>query len=161
MIRRNRKPNWRRIKTLRSYTIDEAAKALGVHRNTIRHWIKKSGLRAFTDQRPHLIQGGDLVACLQGAASKRRCGPGQFYCVKCRQPQRSAEGMVDYEPVTAGDFNIRPTHLHESLRRAMVELLVNALRKEEFCRQLEDMLLDEFADERRQAVADRSLDPDA
>ena len=65
MIRRNRKPNWRRIKTLRSYTIDEAAKALGVHRNTIRHWIKKSGLRAFTDQRPHLIQGGDLVACLQ------------------------------------------------------------------------------------------------
>ena len=62
---------------------------------------------------------------------------------------------------TAGDFNIRPTHLHESLRRAMVELLVNALRKEEFCRQLEDMLLDEFADERRQAVADRSLDPDA
>ena len=103
MIRRNRKPNWRRIETLRGYTIDEAAKALGVHRNTIRHWIKKSGLRAFTDQRPHLIQGGDLVACLQAqrAASKRRCGPGQFYCVKCRQPRRSAEGMVDYEPVTA------------------------------------------------------------
>ena len=72
MIRRNRKPNWRRIKTLRSYTIDEAAKALGVHRNTIRHWIKKSGLRAFTDQRPHLIQGGDLVACLQAFANERR-----------------------------------------------------------------------------------------
>jgi excisionase family DNA binding protein len=147
MIRRNRRPNWRRIKTLRSYTIDEAARALGVHRNSIRHWIKKGGLRAFTDQRPHLIQGGDLATFLQErrVASKRRCGTGQFYCVKCRRPQRSAEGMVDYEPMTAsrgalvaicpacgilmrrfvsparmaavaGDFNVRPTHPHESLK---------------------------------------------
>ena len=77
MIRRNRKPNWRRIETLRGYTIDEAAKALGVHRNTIRHWIKKSGLRAFTDQRPHLIQGGDLVACLQAQARQASGGAGR------------------------------------------------------------------------------------
>ena len=147
MIRRNRRPNWRRIKTLRTYTIDEAAKALGVHRNSIRHWIKKSGLRAFTDRRPHLIQGGDLVIFLRErrAASRRRCGPGQFYCLKCRRPQRSAEGMVDYEPMTAsrgalvgicpgcgtlmrrfitaarlaavaGDCDIRSTHRHESLK---------------------------------------------
>jgi len=32
MIRRNRRPDWRRIKTLRSYTIDEAANVLHVHR---------------------------------------------------------------------------------------------------------------------------------
>jgi excisionase family DNA binding protein len=103
MIRRNRRPNWRRVKSLRCYTIDEAARALGVHRNSIRHWIKKDGLRAFTDQRPYLIQGGDLATFLQErrAASRRKCGPGQFYCLKCRRPQKSAEGMVDYKPMTA------------------------------------------------------------
>lgn len=154
MIRRNRRPNWRRIKTLRSYTIEEAASRLGVHRNSVRHWIKKGGLPVFKDQRPHLIQGGDLAAFLQNrrAASRRKCGPGQFYCVKCRQPQRSAEGMVDYESLTASrgalvgicpscgtlmrrfitparlaavgdDFNIQVTHHRKSLKDTSVPSL--------------------------------------
>jgi hypothetical protein len=86
MTRRNRRPDWRRIKALRSYTIDEAATALRVHRNAVRYWIKRCALPVFTDQRPHLIQGGDLVSFLKGRreAKRRSCGPGQFFCLKCR-----------------------------------------------------------------------------
>jgi hypothetical protein len=56
MIRRNRRPDWRRIKTLRSYTIDEAARLLRIHRNSVRYWIK-GGLPVLADRRPHLILG--------------------------------------------------------------------------------------------------------
>jgi hypothetical protein len=84
MTRRNRRPDWRRIKTLRSYTIDEAATALRVHRNAVRYWIKRCALPVFTDHRPHLIQGGDLVSFLKGRreAKRQSCGPGQFFCLK-------------------------------------------------------------------------------
>jgi excisionase family DNA binding protein len=97
MIRRNRRPDWRRIKTLRSYTIDEAASALQVHRNAVRYWIKKCALPVMTDRRPHLIHGAELVAFLkhQREARRRKCEPGQFFCLKCRQPQTPAAGMVD------------------------------------------------------------------
>lgn len=48
--------------------------------------------------------------------------------------------------------------------RAAMELLIDTTHKEfsprEYCRRLEQLLRDEFADERRQAVADREL-PDA
>jgi excisionase family DNA binding protein len=75
---RNRRPDWRRIKGKLSYTIDEVARALGTHRNTVRHWIRKAGLPAMTDARPHLILGSDLVAFLRTrrASRKRRCGVG-------------------------------------------------------------------------------------
>jgi Helix-turn-helix domain len=103
MTRRNRRPDWRRIKTLRSYTIDEAATVLRVHRNAVRYWIKRCALPVFTDQRPHLIQGGDLVSFLKGRreAKRQSCGSGQFFCLKCRQPRIPAQGMVDYRPITA------------------------------------------------------------
>jgi excisionase family DNA binding protein len=101
MSHRNRRPDWRRIKSLRSYTIDEAASTLRVHRNAIRHWMKKGGLLALTDRRPFLIRGADLVAFLKGrrAAKRQRCTAGQLYCVKCRKPQTPAGGMTDYEPL--------------------------------------------------------------
>jgi excisionase family DNA binding protein len=101
-MKRNRRPDWRRIKTLRSYTIDEAAARLDVHRNTIRFWIKKCGLPVSNDRRPHLIQGGDLVAFLKGRrkAKQHRCGPDQFFCLKCRHLRPPAGSMVDYRPIT-------------------------------------------------------------
>src|SRR5262249_35590166 len=147
MIRRNRRPDWRRIKTLRSYTIDEAARALRVHRNAVRHWLKKCGLPAITDKRPYLIHGTDLVAFLKArqASQRQRCGPGQFYCLKCRQPRGSAQDMVEYQAISplrgvliglcpvcetllrrfvsharlasiARDFNVQVKHQQESLR---------------------------------------------
>ena len=103
MVRRNCRPDWRRIKSLRSYSINGAATALGVHRNTVRHWIKEQGLPAFTEQRPHLVQGGDLVAFLkrQRRASRRPCGPGQMFCLKCRKPREPAEALTEYQPINS------------------------------------------------------------
>ena len=39
-----RRPNWRLVKTHRTYTPEEAATALGKHVNTVRGWLK-DGLR--------------------------------------------------------------------------------------------------------------------
>jgi hypothetical protein len=99
MIRRNRRPDWRRIKSLRSYTVEEAATALKIHRNTVRYWIK-NGLPVLTDQRPHLIQGGELVSFLKQRRQRRRqrCGPAQLFCLKCRRPQAPAGDMVEHRP---------------------------------------------------------------
>jgi excisionase family DNA binding protein len=100
---RNRRPDWRRIKGKLSYTIDEVARALGTHRNTVRHWIRKAGLPAMTDARPHLILGSDLVAFLRTrrASRKRRCGVGEIYCLRCRVPRRPVPGLLEYRPFTS------------------------------------------------------------
>jgi hypothetical protein len=52
ITRRNRRPPRWRVKALRSYTIDEVARTLEVHRNTVRHWIK-AGLPVIDDKRPN------------------------------------------------------------------------------------------------------------
>ncbi len=98
MIRRNRRPNWRLVKSLRSYTVDEVALRLGVHRNAVRYWIK-NGLPVSSDQRPHLIHGAALVAFLKSrkAAKQRKCAPGEMFCLKCREPRAPAAGTLDYE----------------------------------------------------------------
>lgn len=100
---RNRRPDWRRIKSKLSYTIEEAARALGLHRNTVRHWVKKGGLPALTETRPHLILGSDLVAFLQArrAARKRRCRAGELYCLRCRAPRQPVPGLVEYRALTS------------------------------------------------------------
>jgi hypothetical protein len=101
MNRRRGRPDWRRVKTLRSYTIDEAARVLGVHRNTVRHWIK-SGLPTIDDKRPILIVGSDLAEfrARRREGRRQRCGPGQIFCVKCRKPKEPAGRMADYVPST-------------------------------------------------------------
>ena len=35
-----RHPNYRLVKIHRSYTVEEAAGSLGVHKNTVREWVK-------------------------------------------------------------------------------------------------------------------------
>ena len=85
------------MKLLRSYTIDEVARTLGVHRNTVRHWIK-AGLRVIDDKRPILILGSDLAGYLLRRREARRqpCRAGQMFCLKCRKPQEPAGRMADF-----------------------------------------------------------------
>src|SRR5437762_2244097 len=93
--------NQRRVKIHRSYTVDGAARMLGTSKGTIRRWIKSGALPAITDQKPHLILGGDLVDYLKARAST---GPKlklhECYCFKCRAPRAPALGIADYMPLT-------------------------------------------------------------
>lgn len=102
-----RLPNPRRAKIYRNYTVEEVARLYGVHRNTVRQWIKR-GLPLCDDRRPVLILGADLAAFLtrQRERNKRPCKPGEIYCVRCRIPQKPSLGMADYQPLTANSGNL-------------------------------------------------------
>ena len=96
-----RHPNHRLVKIHRSYTVEEIAKLFGVHKNTVRHWVK-GGLSTIDDKRPMLILGHVLVAFLKArrAKNKQPCKPGELYCVRCRAPKRPAGDIAEYVPVT-------------------------------------------------------------
>jgi len=96
-----RHPNHRQVKIHRNYTVEEVASLFGIHKNTVREWIK-AGLPVLDEKRPMLILGKDLVAFLQARRSKNKqtCQPGQMYCVRCRAPKMAAGAMADYLPET-------------------------------------------------------------
>ncbi len=98
---RKRHPNPRLAKIHRNYTVEEAATLFGVHRQTVRRWIK-GGLPTIGDRRPLLILGNDLVVFLQNRRQKKKqkCKPGDIYCVRCREPKSPAGGIADYKPQT-------------------------------------------------------------
>ena len=102
-----RHPNPRRVKIHRNYTVEEAACLLGVHKNTVRQWIKQ-GLPVIDNQRPMLILGTDLAAFLQSQRrkNKRKCKPGEMYCLRCREPKRPALNMAEYQPKTESLGNL-------------------------------------------------------
>lgn len=96
-----RYPNHRLVKIHRSHTVEEIANLFGVHKNTVRNWVK-DGLATIDDKRPMLILGHELVAFLQArrVKNKQPCKPGEIYCVRCRAPKLPAEDMAEYSPVT-------------------------------------------------------------
>ena len=98
---KKRRPNHRLVKIHRSYTVEEIAKLFGIHKNTVRSWVKV-GLTTIDHKRPMLILGHGLAAFLQARRlkNKRTCKPGELYCVRCRVPKFPAGDMADYEPVT-------------------------------------------------------------
>lgn len=103
-----RSPNPRRIKIHRSYTVDEIARALGVHKGTVRNW-RKQGLDAIDQRKPVLILGRTLCQFLEARRlkAKQTCPPGYLYCVRCRVPKRPALQMADYIPFTVVTGNLR------------------------------------------------------
>jgi hypothetical protein len=98
-----RRPDHRRVKLHRSYSVDEVARLFGMYKNTVRAWIR-DGLPLLDRKRPQLIHGTDLMGFLKRrrARNKRPCGPGQIYCVRCHSPQAPAAGMADYAARTCG-----------------------------------------------------------
>ena len=91
--------NPRLAKLHRSYNVEEAARTLGVHKNSVRSWIK-AGLPTVDNSRPALILGSDLRNWFTARrkAAKRPCPPGTIYCLKCREPRTPALGMIEFNP---------------------------------------------------------------
>ena len=91
--------NPRAVKAVLTYTIPEAAHALGVTCGTVRAWIKQ-GLPAMIALRPYLILGADLRGFLADRAAKGRVklAPEQLYCLTCKSPQTPLGMMLDFTP---------------------------------------------------------------
>jgi len=85
----------------RNYTVEEVAELYGVHKNTVRAWVK-SGLSVCDDRFPMLILGSVLREFIRDkkTKNKQKCQPWEFYCVRCRRPQSAAGGMAEYEAQT-------------------------------------------------------------
>ena len=126
-----RRANPRLIKMHRSYSVEEAALKLGVHKNSIRGWIK-AGLPILDNSRPIIILGGELKAWLdkKRKAAKRPCPPGTFYCFKCRTPKAPALGMVEYKPMNKTTGNLIAlctdcgTMMHRRARQEAIEAIM-------------------------------------
>lgn len=100
-------PNHRLVKIHRTYTVEDITKLFGIHKNTVRDWVK-AGLVVIDDKRPMLILGRDLVDFLKARRikNKRPCKPGQLYCLRCRAPKYPAGEMAEYKIVTAKFGNL-------------------------------------------------------
>jgi len=103
----SRRINPHLVKTLRSYTVQELAARLAVHKNTVREWQRR-GLKPLDASRPAMFQGATVRAFLaaRNASRKRPCPPGTLYCFGCRTPRPPALGMVDYTAMTAVSGNL-------------------------------------------------------
>jgi len=100
MKTKNLNPNLAKIH--RNYTVEDIADLFGVHKNTVRIWVK-NGLSVCDEKKPMLILGSVLREFMQTKKTKKKqkCQPWEFYCVRCRKPQFPAGGMVEYEVQTA------------------------------------------------------------
>jgi len=123
---RNRRPNWRSVKRHYSLTVEEAARTLGVHKGTVRRWLK-SGLPALTDRKPVLILGDDLIEWLKSRRGDRlKCAADELYCLKCRCPQKAAGRVAELLGAPNGGGNLRAfceacgTRMHRRVGAAQV-----------------------------------------
>lgn len=105
---RKRHFNYRLVKIHRSYTVKEIANLFGIHKNTVRAWVK-AGLALSDGKQPMLILGHDLAVFLQArrVKNKKTCKPGEIYCVRCRAPKFPAADMAEYSPVTEKFGNLK------------------------------------------------------
>tara|TARA_R110002072_G_scaffold83632_2_gene189651 strand:+ start:25 stop:516 length:492 start_codon:yes stop_codon:yes gene_type:complete len=107
MARKSRRINTRRIKQNYSYLVQEFAECLGVHKNTVRNYIK-DGLPVIDDQRPQRIHGSDGIAFINEKQARRKCkcATNEFYCLKCRYPRKPVPGSVSLIPLSKTKLNI-------------------------------------------------------
>ena len=102
------KPDLRRIRLSKCYSVQEAAILLGVSVGTIRTWIRK-GLPILQNIRPIFIPGDELKTWLKARAKARKhlCQPDELYCCRCRGPQKAKPGFVEINPRNGKTVAIR------------------------------------------------------
>lgn len=97
-----RKPDMRRIRPTKTYTLQEIAKALDRSVGTVHTWVRK-GLPTLDHARPTLVDGKELKEWLKArwAARKSTCKAHELYCVSCRAPRTPCIGSVFLLPKNA------------------------------------------------------------
>jgi hypothetical protein len=94
-----RHPNPRLVKIHRNYSVEDTARLFGVHKNTVRAWLKQ-GLKTIDKLRPTLVLGRELSLFLRDRRQNTRqpCGPGRIFCIACRAPKVPAGNIADCIP---------------------------------------------------------------
>jgi helix-turn-helix protein len=95
-MKKKRTYNVRRIKRDFSYSVQEISGIFGIHKNTIRQWIR-GGLVLNDKNKPYLIHGSTLIDFLRRRQNSRKqtCQPNQLYCFKCRCPRPVWGNLAD------------------------------------------------------------------
>ena len=90
--------NPNRCKINRNYTLSEIAVLYGVHKSTVKAWLRR-GLKRIDNQRPYIILGRDLKQFIKDLRSinKRSCELGEIYCMKCRMPRTPEQKSISFE----------------------------------------------------------------
>lgn len=102
-----RRASWRSVKRHHSYTVEDAARLLGVCLGTVRRWIK-DGLPAIRDRKPTLILGEDLAGWLKARQKpKSKLADGQCYCLRCRAARSPAGGLADFRRMNSHGGNLQ------------------------------------------------------
>lgn len=103
-----RRMNPNLIKLHRAYDVSELAICCGVHKNTVRLW-RRDGLEAIDGSKPALFHAAAIRAYLMKRNAKRKCpcGPGRFYCFRCKGPRPPALRLVEYIPITPVSGNAK------------------------------------------------------
>lgn len=124
------RPNHRAVKTHRNYTVEEAARVTGCAKGTIRRWVSSGQLPAMVDQRPYLILGADLRACLNRRRPQQaKLRPHECFCLKCKAPRGPALGMIEFRPLSSTTGNLKAlcerclTVMHKAISRATLTAL--------------------------------------
>lgn len=119
--------NPRRAKLHRSYSVVELAEQLGVHKHTVRSWLK-AGLPTVDGTRPALIHGDEFQTWWGKRVKAKKCPlkQGQFFCLKCRQAKSPALGMVEFVAMNATTGNLKAlceccgTMMHRRVRKEAI-----------------------------------------
>ena len=125
------------IKATYPYDTNEIAKLFHIHRNTVRQWFK-GGLTPIDERRPVLVRGSVLKAFLtqRQEARRQKCAPGEFFCFRCRAPQRPWDNLVDVSPHTEKIAKLTAiccvceTVMHRTIRRADLPKFAAAIEQQ-------------------------------
>ena len=107
-MRKRSWPDPRRAKVHFCYSVAETAKLYGIHRNTVRAWLK-AGLECFVQGGKVFMLGSAIRAFLERRRAVRRTPlkPGWLYCMKCREARLPAGGMAELVRPRGGTATVR------------------------------------------------------
>lgn len=104
----SRSPDIRRVRVSTTYSVDEIARVLDVHPNTVRRWLA-GGLAPMDRETPIIVHGSELRRFLADRRKARRqcCAPEEFHCLRCRAPRKPASGSVSVASRNLASLRLR------------------------------------------------------